>query len=152
MKDSSSTPSRLPIHEGAVRDFDLVLVVDDEPYAREIIGLALEMAGFRVKLAANGVEGLALVLSERPRVVLTDIHMPQMDGDQLASEIQAQCGADAPVVIGFSADRAVVQALRGRATFHEVLTKPVAPRDLIEIVMRHLSNGSSGGESDGGLS
>lgn len=144
---SRSDPSA---RRGAVSNSDLVLVVDDEPYALEITGIALEMAGFRVKFASNGIEGLALVMSERPRVVLTDIHMPQMDGDQLAAEIMAQLGAAAPVVIGFSADSHAVLALKGRPTFREVLQKPVAPRELVEVVMRYISDGTAARESEDG--
>lgn len=135
-----------------MENFDLVLVVDDEPYALEIIGLALEMAGFRVKLASNGVEGLAVVLSERPRVVLTDIHMPQMDGDRLAAEIIARCGDEAPVIIGFSADSETVEVLRGKPPFKEVLRKPIAPRELIDVVMRHVPHRPGSSEFEGGVS
>ncbi len=122
--------------------FQLVLVVDDEPYAREVIGLALEVAGFNVCTAADGLEGLEIVLRERPRLVLTDIHMPGLDGDRLATAIVERLGDEAPVIIGFSADADAVERLRHTTPFREVLRKPLSPRNLIAVVMSNLSDGS----------
>jgi DNA-binding response OmpR family regulator len=118
--------------------YELVLVVDDEPYAREIVSLALSVAGFHVMTAGNGTSGLDVVLNERPRLVLTDIHMPDMDGDRLAEAILERLPDDPPVIIGFSADPDAVQRVRANPLFAEVLRKPLAPRELIDAVMRHL--------------
>lgn len=62
-----------------------VLVVDDDRSARDALRELLSDAGYDVLVAADGVEGLALVDSFRPTVLVTDVRMPKMDGQQLAA-------------------------------------------------------------------
>ncbi len=57
-----------------------IIVTDDEQSLREFIRLPLEDDGYRVVQAANGMECLALVQSERPDLVILDVVMPEMDG------------------------------------------------------------------------
>lgn len=111
-----------------------ILVVDDEAHAREVVGLALEVGGFEVVFAVDGREGLERTLQDPPDLVLTDIHMPRMDGDELAREITHRLGTGAPPVIGFTADRDLVATLQGAGGFRAVIRKPVSPSALIELV------------------
>ncbi|MGH3095824.1 MAG: response regulator transcription factor [Streptosporangiales bacterium] len=57
-----------------------VLIVDDDPVIRQLIAVNLEMEGFAVLEAADGEEGIARVLEDRPDVVLLDVMMPRVDG------------------------------------------------------------------------
>ncbi|MEO8715711.1 MAG: PAS domain S-box protein, partial [Acetobacteraceae bacterium] len=59
---------------------EYVLVIDDDPSARELLTRFLEREGFRARTAADGRTGLALVRALRPRVVLLDVEMPSLDG------------------------------------------------------------------------
>jgi CheY-like chemotaxis protein len=126
------------------QSYELVLVVDDEPYAREVVSLALSVAGFHVITAGDGTSGLDVVMKERPKLVLTDIHMPDMDGDRLAEAIVQNLRDEPPVIIGFSADPDAVERVRVNPVFAEVLRKPLAPRELIDAVVRHLGSGPEG--------
>jgi CheY-like chemotaxis protein/two-component sensor histidine kinase len=58
----------------------IVLVVDDDPATRDLVARFLERGGFRVAVANNGKEGLEMARTLRPRVILLDVTMPQMDG------------------------------------------------------------------------
>jgi len=58
-----------------------VLVVDDEPDARELLAMMLEIAGFAVTTAANGRAALLEARRRRPCVILLDLMMPIMDGE-----------------------------------------------------------------------
>ena len=60
-----------------------VLVCDDESHIRRVIELKLKGRGYNVLTATNGEEGLAIIQSEYPEVVITDINMPKMDGKTL---------------------------------------------------------------------
>lgn len=75
--DPTTLPARLPRGDG-----ELVLVVDDEEPIRKIAKETLENFGYRVLLAANGAEAVAIYAQHRERiaVVLTDMAMPVMDG------------------------------------------------------------------------
>ncbi len=123
----------------------LVLVVDDEEHARDVISLALEFAGFEVLVAADGREGLRQTLECAPDVVLTDIHMPRMDGDELACEIIDRLGPDAPPIVAFTADRDAVESLKERHEFRAVVGKPVSPSQLIALVQSCLPSSDGPG-------
>lgn len=124
-----------------------ILIVDDEAHAREVVSLALEVAGFVVLVAVDGRHGLERTLQDAPDVVLTDIHMPRMDGDELAREIRHRLGPSAPPVIGFTADRDLVASLREQGAFRSVIRKPVSPSALVELVTSCLPAGGRGGPS-----
>lgn len=60
-----------------------ILVIDDEAPIRRVVALKLKNNGYNVLVAANGEEGLHLIRSEKPDVVISDIMMPKMDGKSL---------------------------------------------------------------------
>jgi two-component system response regulator MprA len=78
-----------------------VLVVDDEPAIRSFLAPLLEMEGFRVCSAADGLEAMAHLASERPDVVLLDLAMPRMDGWQVLRALRDR--DDAPPVVVMTA-------------------------------------------------
>jgi chemosensory pili system protein ChpA (sensor histidine kinase/response regulator) len=65
-----------------------VLVVDDSITVRRVTQRLLAREGYRVALAADGLQALAKLAEERPAVVLSDIEMPRMDGFDLARNIR----------------------------------------------------------------
>ncbi|MDT5061991.1 MAG: hypothetical protein QOH63_2450 [Acidobacteriota bacterium] len=66
-----------------------VLVVDDDPDKRMLLTVALEMAGYDVRTANDGEEGLAAMESYQPDLLITDVMMPRMDGYELARRVRA---------------------------------------------------------------
>jgi CheY-like chemotaxis protein len=66
-----------------------VLVVDDEPAIRDTLSFMLEMEGFQVAVAADGVEALARIAQDPPEVVLLDVMMPKLDGYRVCEAIKA---------------------------------------------------------------
>jgi CheY-like chemotaxis protein len=60
-----------------------ILVIDDEAHIRRVIELKFKNQGYRVTTATNGEEGLDIIETEQPDVVITDIMMPKMDGKTL---------------------------------------------------------------------
>ena len=65
-----------------------ILVIDDEQDNRDVTALTLMDAGYRVEAAADDAEGLARCEQFAPRIVITDIRMPGMDGIQLLETIK----------------------------------------------------------------
>jgi DNA-binding response OmpR family regulator len=63
-----------------------VLVVDDESHIRRVIEVKLKKYGFDVIYAPNGREGLKVLQEQKPRVMITDINMPLMDGRELCEK------------------------------------------------------------------
>ncbi len=79
---------------------DCVLVIDDDPAARELLTRFLEREGFHACTAADGRAGLALARELRPRVVLLDVEMPHLDGWSVLHAIRSDPElAHTPVVM-----------------------------------------------------
>ncbi|HEY6043882.1 MAG TPA: diguanylate cyclase [Nitrosospira sp.] len=66
-----------------------ILVVDDDPDKAHLLEFALQMAGYDVRIAWNGEEGLAVIDSYQPDLVIADVMMPLVDGYELARRIRA---------------------------------------------------------------
>lgn len=66
-----------------------VLLVDDDPDKRMLLSAALRMAGYDVRTANDGEEGLAAVESYQPDLIITDVMMPKMNGYELARRVRA---------------------------------------------------------------
>ena len=64
-----------------------ILIVDDNPSNTFVFSSLLEDEGFEVELAANGHEALARIGEQAPDVVLTDLQMPEMDGNELCRRL-----------------------------------------------------------------
>ncbi len=78
----------------------LVLVVDDSITVRRVTQRLLQREGYRVALAADGLQALERLQEEKPTIVLSDIEMPRMDGFDLVRNIRADARlADLPVVM-----------------------------------------------------
>ena len=79
---------------------DYVLVVDDEADIRSVLEQTLAEAGFEVKTAAGGLEGLRLVEQAQPSVILLDLMMPDLDGFEVLNRLKASpTTSTIPVII-----------------------------------------------------
>lgn len=78
-----------------------ILVAEDHDDSREFLREFLEGKGFRVVEAKNGAEALSLARQQCPDLILTDLHMPELDGISAVNQIRRIC--DVPILV-FSAD------------------------------------------------
>lgn len=103
-----------------------VLYVEDEAALRGLVEFWLEDAGYRVLLAADGLEGLALARSERPDLVITDAMMPNLSGDELVEVLKSDPELQAiPIVMATAAASPLrVDRMLARGC-HAVLGKPL---------------------------
>jgi PAS domain S-box-containing protein len=114
-----------------------LLVVDDEPDARELVGRILRECGAEVLSACSANEAMQLLPQHRPDVILSDIGMPERDGYDLIQEIRSlpyERGGRTPAIaltaLARSEDR--IRALRAGYQIH--ISKPVERRELIATV------------------
>src|SRR5216684_1158516 len=121
-----------------------VLVVDDEAEVRTAVRRGLELMGYEIEVASNGVEGVAKVEEWRPDVVLLDLAMPKMGGLTAIEHIRSW--SDVPIIVlsvmGEEADK--VRALEAGAD--DYLTKPFGLDELnarIRVALRHLARTST---------
>lgn len=78
-----------------------ILIIDDEEDIRQVAALSLEtVAGWDVKMASSGAEGIARATEEQPDAILLDVMMPAMDGPTTFKELQrGEQTAGIPVVL-----------------------------------------------------
>jgi len=106
-----------------------LLIVDDEPRMRQALSLLLQKWGWHVDTAATGKEALEKVRTEDVDIVLTDLKMPGMDGDELLRSIRKDFPS-LPVVImtAFGTVRSAVEAMKAGA--HDYILKPFDNEEL----------------------
>jgi diguanylate cyclase (GGDEF)-like protein len=91
-----------------------VLVVDDEPDKRQLLKIAMEMAGYSVHTANDGAEGLLAVESQQFDLIVTDVMMPRLDGYEMVKRIRANPNTRfIPVIIQTAAKSEAQDARRG---------------------------------------
>jgi two-component system, chemotaxis family, chemotaxis protein CheY len=110
-----------------------VLLVDDSPLMRRYVARTLQMTGFEIQIheAANGCEALEKAFGIRPDLIITDLNMPEMSGDELVARIAADPALGGTPVLVLSSDRS---AARPGELMHvgavAYMTKPVSPEAL----------------------
>ena len=116
-----------------------ILVVEDEKNIREGLGRSLEMDGYNILLAGDGKEGLELININEIDLVISDLKMPEMSGEELLKKITAS-NPTVPVIIltGHGTIESAVNAMRDGA--FDFLTKPVNLDRLSLLVKRALSS------------
>lgn len=76
-----------------------ILIVDDDPISCLISKRALERAGYAVKLAGDGVQGLEQIRAREFDVIITDVQMPEMDGREMCESMYEEFPERKPLVI-----------------------------------------------------
>jgi len=114
-----------------------ILVVDDQVDARELVARILADCNAQVVIAGNAEDAVALVESERPNVLVSDIGMPDVDGFELLRRIRAlgeARGGKVPAIAltAFARSEDRTRALRSGFLVH--VSKPVEPSELIASV------------------
>lgn len=110
-----------------------VLVVEDHADLREMLAVLLESEGFQVQTARNGAEALTAMHARRPSVILLDLMMPVMSGDEFRQRQLAEPEyANVPVICMTAAHDGPQRAKRMHAT--QYFQKPVDFDELISAV------------------
>ncbi|MGC8489123.1 MAG: response regulator transcription factor [Clostridia bacterium] len=106
-----------------------VLLIEDDPSVRRIVGLALEHAGFMVVSEATGRDGIAQAVRGDFDVIVLDLNLPDMDGMDVCRAIRA---ASATRILMLTARDSIDSRVAGlEAGADDYLVKPFAPRELV---------------------
>lgn len=117
-----------------------ILVVEDDPEARQLYTHMLAAAGFEIDQAHNGHQALEKAFESPPNLILTDIAVPGLDGIELCRRLRAdERTRDVPVlaITGYGDRDYPGRALEAGAD--RVLTKPCDPDELIQEARRLLA-------------
>lgn len=115
-------------------DGPLILVIDDDPTASELVQRHLIRAGYRTQSAGDGAAGLRMARELKPAAIMLDVVMPQMDGWTVLAALKADAElADIPVIMATILDEKPLGLALGASDY---LTKPVDRDRLTSVVAR----------------
>ncbi|MEZ6058231.1 MAG: ATP-binding protein [Planctomycetaceae bacterium] len=124
----------LSVNEESAGNLDAewsVLIVDDMPEVRQVIGSILK-SRYRLYYAANGLEGLAVVSQMKPDLILSDVTMPELDGHAFCRRVRENPETKTIPFLLLSARAKTVHHIEGlEAGADEYLSKPVDPAELL---------------------
>ena len=117
-----------------------VLIVDDEPNILRVLKQKLENAGYMVITAVNGIDGLDKFVREKPAVVISDINMPHINGQELYEmmETHKQKNPYFVIVMTSSVDDAIHRWAKEISNIHFV-EKPFSPRNILNLINEYFS-------------
>jgi DNA-binding response OmpR family regulator len=114
-----------------------VVVVEDDFYVLDFMRFTLEQNGYEVFGASDGLEGLELIRSHHPCIVILDLMLPRKDGFSILKDMSEDAAiSDIPVVVvsAYTASESTRRLVTSQKNVREVFTKPVRSKDFIERV------------------
>ena len=112
-----------------------ILVADDESHILHVVSMKLRNAGFRVVTARDGREALELAHHERPDLIITDYHMPELSGIELCQRLKQENDTSSiPAIMLTARGYCLEPQDTERSGILCMLSKPFSPRQLLATV------------------
>lgn len=112
-----------------------VLIADDEPHIRHLVGAKLRSAGYEVIVASNGQDGLSLAREHRPALIVTDYQMPVLSGYEMSLQLaDDQNTANIPIILLTARGHKLTEAELSATGIRLLMDKPFSPNDLMSRV------------------
>ncbi len=112
-----------------------ILVADDETHILHVVSLKLKNAGYRVLTARDGQEALELAQQEKPDLLITDYHMPQLNGIELCRRLKLDpATSHIPAIMLTARGYELEPADTEQSGILRMLSKPFSPRHLLSTV------------------
>lgn len=116
-----------------------ILVVEDSPTTRKVITLTLNMMGYKVLEASDGLQALSRLSEEKPDLVLLDIILPKMNGYEILSIIKNKREFKRIPVIMLTGRDGFMNKMKGKiAGATAYITKPFQPEDLVKAIEKYI--------------
>ena len=108
-----------------------ILIVDDDLETLRLVGIMLQRQGYQISAASNGAQAISMAKAEMPDLILLDVMMPEMDGNEVAREIRAIPATSTIPILMFTAKTQVEDKIAGyESGADDYLTKPTHPAEL----------------------
>jgi len=123
-----------------IEDMTKIAIIEDDPVIRQMYLMKFEAAGFTVETADNGKEGVSMVEKFSPDILLLDLTMPIMNGDEALAAIRAESwGKDIPVMILTNlGEEEAPKTLRSLGILSYIVKADLTPRQVVERVKKAL--------------
>ncbi|HJW76672.1 MAG TPA: response regulator transcription factor [Thermoleophilia bacterium] len=106
-----------------------IVVIDDEPSVQEVVRAYLEKDGYLVYVAANGKDGLTLAERTKPGLIVLDLMLPDVTGEEVCREIRSRSDVPVLMLTAKAGEEERVSGLMLGAD--DYLVKPFSPRELV---------------------
>lgn len=118
-----------------------IAIIEDDQAISQMYRFKFEAEGYAVETAENGKLGLALAESVKPDIILLDLMMPEMTGDQMLEQLRAtDWGKDIKVIILTNmGEQEVPQKVRDLGVQDVILKADMTPRQVAELVKKQLA-------------
>ena len=113
-----------------------LLVIEDDPQLRLLMALLLEDEGYPVQVAADGLDAIQRLQAGRPSLVILDLNLPSVNGDEVGARIRARYGPTLPIIMVTASRRGAEEAASLGAAY---LRKPFDVDELLTMVWRCLA-------------
>lgn len=114
-----------------------ILIIDDEPDIVRVVKFRMIKNGYEVHVAVNGQEGLEMVSKLKPDLVLLDISMPLMKGDEVCKRIKSDPAVkDIPVIIMTAGTKGVQESFIKEIGAADSVLKPFDPDDMMNKIKK----------------
>ncbi|WP_224814790.1 response regulator transcription factor [Hasllibacter sp. MH4015] len=123
-----------------------LLVIDDDPNIRDVIGFAVQAAGFECTFAEDGARGLAMAQAGGVDLVILDIGLPEMDGLEVCKALRKT--SDVPILFLTARDDEIDRVLGMEIGGDDYVTKPFSPRELVARIKAILRRAGAGPVDD----
>ena len=120
-----------------------ILIADDEPHVLRVLKMSLEKEGYEVDTCANGMEALARIERQPPDILITDIQMPLMTGEELCRHIDEYM-PNRDFLIFVLTSRTEIEHREWSRNVRNLLflEKPVSIRNLVEKLEQYFVSGT----------
>ena len=112
-----------------------LLIVEDDPHLRGMLVVLLEEEGYPVLAVADGLEAIRCLQISRPSLVILDLNLPYVNGDEVGTRLRARYGQNLPIILVTANQRGAEIA---KALEAEYLPKPFIVDELLTVVWRCL--------------
>lgn len=123
-----------------------ILIVDDCPTTRKLMGLSLRSKGFDVFFAENGLDAIEKLATIPVNMIVTDLNMPYMDGLELIKRLRADYGSHIPILMVTTEADADEKTRALEAGANDYLVKPVSADQINNSIKKILNTMFKGGK------
>lgn len=116
----------------------LILVIDDEPQIRKLLEITLESEGYKTLMAASAYEGMALAAGHQPDMILLDLGLPDIDGQEVLKRLREWYAHPIIILTVKNSENEIVTALDHGS--NDYMTKPFRTQELLARIRTSLRN------------
>lgn len=128
-----------------MKDNETILVIDDEKQIRRLLEITLSANGYKVILSANGKEGLVDAATQHPSLILLDLGLPDIDGQEILKKLREWYQKPIIILSVRDSEEEIIKALDNGA--NDFLAKPFRSGELLARIRVALRPGNDGTDS-----